>query len=238
MYVFKVSFADTIIEIRCRYKRTMDYCEKYAISSDPDFKVNITDKDIDFEKDVMKGLGENVSDEFAEILALHRLVSESLVDHNVLLMHGSAISLDGNAVIFTAPSGTGKSTHSKIWKKIFNDRVEYINDDKPFLKFVDEGIYVFGSPWNGKHKLGKNTHAPLKAIVWIKRGDINSIKKLDDPFELLLTQVYRPEDRFALLKMLDLMGRLIDDIPFYELYCNMEDEAAMVSYQGIFGEQI
>lgn len=125
--------------------------------------------------DRMEGAHRNFTEGFLENNAIHALLAEKLVSHDVLLMHGSALCIDGEAVIFTAPSGTGKSTHSRLWREVFDDRVWMINDDKPLLNVTETGITVYGTPWDGKHRLSRNACAPLKAIVSLERGEENHI---------------------------------------------------------------
>ena len=107
---------------------------------------------------------------------LHALLAEKLVAYGALLMHGSALCMDGNAYIFTAKSGTGKSTHARLWREAFGDRVWMINDDKPMIR-VDE-MRVYGTPWDGKHHLSRNASAPLKAIVKLERAEENRVAPL------------------------------------------------------------
>ena len=79
--------------------------------------------------------------------------------------------MDGEAYIFTAVSGTGKSTHAMLWREVFGERVRMINDDKPLIRITPEGkAVVYGTPWDGKHHLSKNSAFPLKAICWLTRA--------------------------------------------------------------------
>jgi hypothetical protein len=143
--------------------------------------------------------------------------------------------MDGETYIFTAKSGTGKSTHTRLWREAFPGRCRMINDDKPMLRVEESGVTVFGTPWCGKHGLGCNSSAPLKAIVLLERGETNSIEPLEhsERFPLLLRQVfsaYSPEDMRSIL---DLEQRLIAMVPFYRLRCNMQPEAALVAWSGM-----
>ena len=83
--------------------------------------------------------------------------------------------MDGAAYLFTAPSGTGKSTHTRLWREVFGDRVWMINDDKPMLRISENLVTAYGTPWNGKHHISRNASAPLKAIVQLNRGKENII---------------------------------------------------------------
>ncbi len=174
-----------------------------------------------------------------ENAAIHSLLAEKLVSYGVLLMHGSALAIDGEAVIFTAPSGTGKSTHAGLWREVFGDRVQMVNDDKPMLRFTDGGVLVYGTPWLGKHRLGGNVSAPLKAIVSLARGSGNSIVPLAKAaaFPVLLRQIYASEDPAVMARILELERRLLTAVDFYDLHCDMSPDAARVAYLGITGRE-
>ena len=104
------------------------------------------------------------AEKYLENSAIHALLAEKLTEYDVLLLHGSALCMDGEAVIFTANSGTGKSTHSRLWRELFGDQVWMINDDKPLLRIGEESTCVFGSPWEGKHHLSR---MKMKVPLWV-----------------------------------------------------------------------
>ena len=127
---------------------------------------------------------------YLENMSIQNILSKRLLDYNVLLLHGSALCMDGEAYIFTAPSGTGKSTHVRYWRETFGDRVWMINDDKPMIRMENGKATVYGTPWDGKHHLSRNASAPLKAVVWLKRDKENHIERLQiaaDVKEILQT---------------------------------------------------
>lgn len=173
---FNIKVADQIIKINCLYDWIFKYCKEYiSEEKDIDFEVNITLEDIEFErsKDTL-----NSRDEYLEILAVHRKISEKMPEYNTVLFHGSLLELDGKGYLFTAPSGTGKSTHVRLWKEYFGERVTVVNDDKPYLKIVDNQVIGFGTPWDGKHRLSKNVSVPVKGICILSQDKSNWIKKL------------------------------------------------------------
>ena len=138
----------------------------------------------------------------------------------------------GKAYMFTAPSGTGKSTHARLWRKMLPERAVMINDDKPFVGYRNGQFYVYGSPWQGKHHLGDNISAPLAGICILSQAPENSIKRLS-PSEALcaiLQQCYQPVEATAVLQTLDLIEKLLAVVPIYQLSCNMDISAAELSY--------
>ena len=170
-----------------------------------------------------------------ENILVHSQLSRELVNHDILLMHGSAISMDGEVYLFTAPSGTGKSTHTRLWREAFGERTMMINDDKPMLKISPDGVEVYGTPWRGKHRLGGNAHGPLKAIIDLTRDTENHIERISasDAFPIIKMQAVVFHDVGLMTKILSLEKILMESIPFYRLGCNMEREAAVVAWKGM-----
>ena len=154
---------------------------------------------------------------------------------DILLMHGAVVAVDGQAYLFTAKSGTGKTTHTRLWMQQFGDRAVMVNGDKPLLHITNEGVTVYGTPWDGKEHLSTNTFCSLKALCILTRSETNHIERISkkEALPMLCQQVYRPEAPAMLAKMLALVDRLGSSVPLYRLGCNMEPEAALVAYHGM-----
>lgn len=142
-----------------------------------EFSVQICPSDISFEKeksaheDEIEGIPvRQFSDKYLETLAVYRKIARKLLEFDTLLFHGSVVAVDGTGYLFTAKSGTGKSTHTRLWRQLFGSRAVMANDDKPLLKITDNGVIAYGTPWNGKHRLGSNISIPLRAICILGRG--------------------------------------------------------------------
>jgi len=178
------------------------------------------------------------TDAYLETLSLYRRITEKLADFGVILFHGSAIAVDGEAYLFTAKSGTGKSTHTRLWRETFGERAVMVNDDKPLIAIRDNGVTVYGTPWNGKHKLGANISAPLKAICILERSPQNRITECEpmSEFPKILSQTYRMNSPHFMQKTLALLDRLLHSVRVYRLGCNMNIEAATVAYNGMKGK--
>ena len=209
--------------------------------------IHITVEDIEGERQRLlrkKNPGELLeasTPEALERLHLCRRIAELLPKYDRVLFHGSSLAIDGRGVLFTAKSGTGKSTHTRNWRHAFGDRVKMVNDDKPFLHISQEGVTVYGTPWRGKHALGENISAPLKAIYFVNRGEENRVEAVTgrELYPLLLQQTYTPDDPQAMVKTLALVDRLSRNTRLLKLYCNMDPESALVACQGLdteFGE--
>jgi len=148
-----------------------------------------------------------------------------------MIIHGACIDCDGSGFIFIAPSKTGKSTHISLWKKYLEDKVTIINGDKPMLRF-DEKIEVCGTPWNGKEGLGCNSSAPLTAIIQIKQSKVNSIRKLEftEALGALYCAIFEIRNSSFASKIMKYLGRIVAEIPVYELNCDISKEAFECSY--------
>lgn len=239
MIEFTIGLAGQAVGVRANYESTRDYCLDYLTTNEPDFSVEICCDDITFERqksakeDALEGIPvREFSDAYLETLAVYRKIAENMLQRDTLLFHGSAIAVDGEGYLFTAKSGTGKSTHTRLWRELFGQRAVMVNDDKPLLKISEQGVEVYGTPWNGKHHLGANISVPLKAICILERGNENQIRKITprEAFPMLLQQSYRLADAGGMNNVLDLLDRLMQKCAFYRLQCNMDRQAAVLSY--------
>lgn len=237
-----IEIAGVPLEVNCRYAENERFFREYETHQLPFFSIAPTDEDLKrmqvnhFTLAQAEGRPKQIhSDAFLENNAIHALLAEKLVEYDVLLMHGSALCMDGVAYLFTAPSGTGKSTHTRLWREVFGDRVWMINDDKPMLRISDNGVTVYGTPWNGKHHISRNASAPLKAIVLLNRGKENRIEPMSkaDAFTVVMKQALTSKIPSVMMKIIQLENNLLNAVDFYQLSCNMEPEAARVAWQRI-----
>ena len=154
-----------------------------------------------------------------------------------LVLHASSIIYKGRGIAFSANSGTGKSTHTDLWRKLLGSEITYINDDKPAIRFLDGVPNLFGTPWSGKTDINHNISAPLHAIVFIERAEQNTIKRLSaaDSIYQVITQVSRPYyDREVGIRALDAVERLVESVPIYLLSCNMSEDAVHTVLNELF----
>lgn len=224
-------FADKKIKIISIYDDVHEYCNEYISDGEPDFTVVTTMNDIEYEKKRSAGNYFNYNG-YLEELAVYRKIAEKMPEYNTFLFHGSAVAVDGQAYLFTAKSGTGKSTHTRLWRKLLGERALMVNDDKPLIHVDKNGAVVFGTPYNGKHHLGNNISMPLKAVCILERSDKNNIHQITkgEAYTILIQQSYRPADAAALAKTLVLIDKMSDHVTFWKLGCNMDIEAADIAY--------
>lgn len=233
-----------IVEIDSIHKEVHTLCKDYICGQISDFKVETSQPDIDYERE--KSAAENrkegipirnFSDEYLETLAVYRKIADKMLESDTILFHGSVIAVDGIGYLFTAKSGTGKSTHTRLWRDLFGERAIMVNDDKPLIKVSESGIIVYGTPWDGKHRLSTNISVPLKAVCVLERSEENRIEKVtaDSVYNMLVQQVYRPQNPQKLLKTLQLIDMLSENAGLYSLGCNMDISAAETAYKAMKG---
>ena len=241
---FTIQIANRVVAISAMFNSTHKYCESFLSKKEPDFCIDISMQDIEYERIIadreckIEGLpAKNIDITLFEHTALQRKIAEKLFEFDTLLFHGSVVAVNGYSYLFTAKSGTGKSTHTRLWREMFGDCATMVNDDKPFLRITQNTVYACGSPWNGKHRLGNNICVPLKAICILERGEHNEIARISaqDAVPMLLQQSNRPQQPALLPKYLELLEHLTDKIAFYRLKCNMDPEAARIAYQTMSG---
>lgn len=236
-------FADVDIRISSVHEKVHRLCEDYRTDGGTyDFAVETTRKDIEYERersartDELEGIPvRSFSDGYLEELAVYRKMAEILPDYDTLLMHGSAVAVDGAAYLFIAKSGTGKSTHTRLWRELLKEKAVMINDDKPLVRVTEGGAVIYGTPWDGKHRLSTNTACPLAAVCILERAGDNHIRQIDrnEALPMLLQQTYRPEGIPALTRVLELTEKLAASVRLYRLGCNMDISAAKLSYEAM-----
>ena len=180
------------------------------------------------------------NDAYLEEMALLWAVNNQLMKRDGFFLHAAVVSLNQKAVAFTAPSGTGKTTHARLWLKCFGSRAKMLNGDKPFIRRIDGVWTAFPNPWNGKEGMGGHESAPLRALCFLERSAtgnrIRPIRK-DEAFSKLFNQTVIPESADGVATYLTNINRLINEIPCYLLSCDQTDEAVRTAWEGIFAAE-
>lgn len=204
----------------------------------PDFSVSSTPEARAKERELAED--KNVSDGAVEFTCIHREIAKRLPDYDAFLMHGAAMSADGKGYLFTAPSGTGKTTHIRLWQERFPEQVGCINGDKPIVRKIDGQFYFCGTPWRGKEKYGKPIMLPVGGICLLERSSENHIKRVSpvEVFPQLTHQVYFQKNPQQLTKFLSLFDEFLSTVPVYRMGCNMEIAAAEMSFAAMTGLEI
>lgn len=247
MAEFKIEIAGQVAAVTSMFESTRDYCRCYLSQKEPDFSVTVFPEDLTFEQDMadeearVEGFKRRkFTDPFLERTAIQRKIAERLFDNDVLVFHGSTIAVDGEGFLFTAKSGTGKSTHTRFWRETFGDRAVMVNDDKPFLKIEQGRILACGSPWSGKHGLDTNVTVPLRGICILERGTENVIRRAEprEVIFMLLQQSNRPLNPEKMGKYMDLVDAVSGNVPLWHMNCNLDPDAARVAWEGMTGKKL
>ena len=237
--------ADIVIRVESLYTSVQELCQSYRCDEEPELVVRTSQADIDFERarsdaaDAAAGRAVRAyTDGYLETLAVYRQVAEAIPARDMVLVHGSCVAVDGAAYLFCAPSGTGKSTHVRLWRELLGERAIMVNDDKPIVRLTQDQVIVYGTPWDGKHRLSSNIAVPLRAICLLGRDETNHIEQTSakDAYSALLRQVYRPLDTAALIHTLALVDSLAERVGLWRMGCNIDIEAAKVSFAAMSGE--
>ena len=229
-------FAGICVEVTHMYPYFSVIAREYLGGETPELSVVVTEEDIARER--LKEDAANEAGGYLESLIIYRKLCEKLVERNILLIHSAAIAVDGKAYLFTAPSGTGKTTHIKLWKKKFGDNAIIVNGDKPLVSITPEEVRVWGTPWAGKENWSTNMSVPVAGICQIGRGTENTITRVSaaEAVSPLYTQTFLPSTGEGVQKTVQLLMEVAARVPFWKLKCNMADEAADVSYGAMKGE--
>ena len=206
-----------------------------------DLVVSVTQADIDAERECSTD-EHSWSDAYLETLAVLRRIAEWAPQHRRLLVHGAAIQYDGRAYLFTAPSGTGKSTHIKLWRRYLGAAVRVVNGDKPFVlvpEAPDAAPVAYGTPWSGKEGWQENATASLAGICLLSRAEPGATRidriPAADALDRIIRQVYLPPNALAAANALELLDALLARVPVYDLAVDMSEGAVRTSFEALTG---
>ena len=238
----KVELAGVPFEVKCRFPENEAFLKDYETDKAPLFLIAPTDEDLAASQAAYDRFAEErgktpvlCDTALLERTSLLLKTARKLTSYDVLMVHGSALCMDGEGYLFIAPSGTGKSTHARLWRETFGSRVWMINDDKPVLKIENGSVTAYGTPWDGKHRLSRNASAPVKAMAWLYRDRENHIERLPKKkaFPFMAVQSYASEDPTVMTRIMNLEAKILNKVPFYALGCNMSAEAALTAWKGM-----
>ena len=227
MSVFRI--ADLNIKIDDKFKYTNIFCKDYLADNQDyyDFCASANSKDYENDRKMLP----NVSNAYLETLSVYKYISNKLIDYNGFVLHASIIERNGVAYAISANSGVGKTTHSRMWLKVFDD-AKIINGDKPLVRLIENEFFAYGTPWCGKENYNENTKCKLGAICFIERGEVNTISEISkiEAVKRIYPQLLIPENSGYLNKLLDVVEMFVERVPAYVLRCNISEEAAIVAY--------
>lgn len=233
----KYEIANIIVEYEPKYEELRRFSEPFRYDGDrqTDIRLSLPDNEPDATLAKMTGATLGSAESFLYSGSFNR----AAIRFRTMLVHSSALVCDGKAYLFTADSGVGKSTHTRLWLREFGDRVHIFNDDKPVVRIGEDGLYACGTPFDGGSGIALNETYPLGAIIFVERALENSVR-VPSSEEIIRRLYFQTAHRVGpqtAAKMLDNFDLLIGKARFYVLACNMEPEAAHVAYDNIIGKK-
>lgn len=229
--MFCIKIADIPIGINNRYPYVRHLCREFEVTEAPAFSVSVTEEEISEEQNGEKRFSRG----YCESLCVYRKICCRLARYDAFLMHSAVIAVDGAAYVFAAPSGTGKTTHIRLWLEAFGDRARVINGDKPVFRFKDGVLHACGTPWQGKERMGCNEMCPVQAVCFLEQSCENRIRRLgvEEVNGRIFHQILIPKEEQDFTCFWPLLEKLVTATDFYLLQCNREPEAALMAYQTI-----
>lgn len=224
--------AGITVDLGYKYDKMKKQAAAYRIDEDvrPDMTIYLSD---DFLEKKHKE-NPHLSLEDCEYIFTSSIFYTGLLHYGGFMLHSSSVYMDGKAYLFSAASGTGKSTHTGLWQKVYGkDRAQILNDDKPAIRIGENGIFACGTPWSGKTDLNINVVAPIGGICFLERSEENWIKRVDGGSAILklMNQTIRPTDANDMNKLLNHVDRVLTNVPVYVMGCNISDDAAILAFE-------
>lgn len=218
------------VEMEPKYGRLTRQCKSYTSSGIPVMRVK--PEPCDEARVVM----DSPSEEEREYICCGAAFCRNIIEHGRFFLHASAVVYEGAAYLFSAPSGTGKSTHTALWRKLFPGSY-ILNDDKPVIWPEKERITVWGTPFAGKTDLQVNRGVRLQGICFLKQSAENQIRTVTETeaLALMLNNTWRPMDDRGMGLLLDMIEQVITHSRVYALGCTPELEAAKLAYSVMKG---
>lgn len=229
--------AGITVDMGYKYEKLTKQAAAYRIDAqeNPDMTIYLSDDFLEKKHQEMPQL----SLEDCEYIYTSSVYYTGLLHYGGFMLHSSAVVMDGKAYLFSATSGTGKSTHTGLWQKVFGaDRAKILNDDKPAIRITRDGIFACGTPWSGKTDLNINEAVPIAGICFLERSEENWIKRVPGGSAIvkLLNQTLRPVDENDMSTLLAHIDKVLSDVPIYNMGCNISDEAAIMAHKVMSGE--
>ncbi len=224
------------ILIKNEYSYTTNFCKDY-LSKDQSTSADIIACVKNEEMEAEKKNSSNFSDGYIENICLYRSICMQMPRFNRMLLHGSILEYEGAGYAFLGRSGTGKSTHTKLWLQNF-PTARIINGDKPILEYRDGKFIAYGTPWMGKERWGVKASSTLKGLCFLEQAKENVIAKLSaaQAATRLFTQILLPEEEENASATLELADKLVMNVPAFLLKCDISQEAVKTSFEALTGQ--
>lgn len=233
-------FADVPVQVVSRFGMLERVGASYLeqdMSEGPVFTIRATDDDLAYDR----AISPEFPDPYVELCTIHRLTADKLAPLRRVLFHSCVVEYEGRAYAFTARSGTGKSTHARLWRKYLGAHgAKILNGDKPFLYVPENGeTVVYGCPWTGKEGWGYNGSAPLAGICILRQAPVCSIERLapNVAAEQIVRQCHIPrESPLGALTVLRCLDRVLAEVPVWTMGCDISETAVKTSFEALTGQ--
>ncbi len=235
MYTIIARIADINVQFKTRYYKVPSMCKGYIIDDiEPDLTIEVTSEQIRHEELITPYENKTLPSVY-EASSAYRQFCHQLWKFDALILHSVAISVDNIGIAFAAKSGTGKTTHTRLWHELLGEKMSIINGDKPIIKFIDGIPFAYGTPWKGKESFGMNASVQLSNICFIERDSKNSVRRLkkEDAINRIFNQILLPSDPVGSFKTLHMIDNLLDKCNLWVIMCNTDIEAAEIAYSKI-----
>ena len=232
-------FADLIIELNNEYDFLARQCAEYRYMEDAsaELTVSVTEEEIRRERNLSPEIEHSTG--YLESICAYRKMCLEMPKYDAFLLHGSVIDCGGRGVAFLARSGVGKTTHTMLWKQVYEDQMRIINGDKPIIRFFDGVPYAYGTPWAGKENFQCNDRVHMTDICFIERGTENEVLQIkpEECLNAVMQQILIPSEPLAAIKTLQLLDQLLSACRLWIIRCNISREAAILAHDTILGEK-
>ena len=175
------------------------------------------------------------SDDISAYMVEAGIFYRQLLNFGGVFLHASAVVYNDRAYLFSAPCGTGKSTHTSLWLELLGDKAYILNDDKPAIRVLENGIFAYGTPFSGKHDISVPKAVKLGGICFISRGEEDKVSLMDKR-EAVIKMYHaslRKIDEAQLDKELEILQKIALNVPIYKMECTPTLNAAKTAVEAM-----
>lgn len=164
-------------------------------------------------------------------------IENILLQFDAFLLHSSLVQIHGQTVLFSGPSGIGKSTQAMLWQQYLG--AEILNGDRCVVRKIEDVFYGCGSPWAGTSGIYRTEYSPIKGIFLLGQSDTNTVRQIKiEAFTRIFHQcIVNTWDYAFVVKLTDLIAELLERVPVYELSCRPDEEAVQLAYNTLFKKE-
>ena len=227
------NFADIMVHLSSLSPFATELFKDYRVDTDAyDEDLSLCDADLALEATLTPAASHGLLEVTA---VLRKLAAVLLVRYDGCMLHAATVVYNGKAYAFVAPSGTGKTTHCRLWLDVLGDHAHILNGDKLLLRRSEDQFLAYGNPWNGKEGFGEQGCYPLGGVFFLHRAAENRVCRIHDTdaLPLLLAAIAAPKQADARLRLLELMDRFTQSIPLFSLHVNRHPDAVYTALSAL-----